>query len=155
SADGIADGTADDPCHVDPSFPNAGHGTAVATVLAGNTLGAAKGVTVVPVRVIGCSGQNFSTADIVGGINKIVGTGNQYWDHTNMLSTSPAVANFSFGFLASLTDTEPNSVENAIETLMAGGVVVFVSANNQGAADGAASRSPSRLAYSDSLLLFT
>jgi len=76
--DAIDGGAADD-CH--------GHGTHVAGTVGGESYGVAKGVTLVAVRVLDCSGEG-TTAQVVAGIDWVTG------DHD---PGEPAVANMSLG----------------------------------------------------------
>lgn len=103
-----------------------GHGTHVAGTTAGSTWGVAKGATVHPVRVFGCSGGSpWST--IIAGID---------WVAINR--QLPAVANLSLGGGANA------SADAAVENLIASGVTAVVAAGNQN--DNACSYSPARAA---------
>ncbi|MES2671030.1 MAG: S8 family peptidase [Pseudomonadota bacterium] len=103
-----------------------GHGTHVAGTLGGTTWGIAKGVTIHPVRVFGCSGGSpWST--IIAGID---------WVAANHVK--PAVANMSLGGGGN------TSVDAATNTLINAGVTVVVAAGNQGA--DACGYSPARVA---------
>ncbi len=103
-----------------------GHGTHVAGTLGGTTWGIAKGVTIHPVRVFGCSGGSpWST--IIAGID---------WVTANHVK--PAVANLSLG------GSGNTSVDAATNTLINAGVTVVVAAGNQGA--DACGYSPARVA---------
>src|SRR3954467_627499 len=64
-----------------------GHGTHVSGTVGGTTYGIAKGVTLVAVRVLDCSGSG-SWSGVVAGIDWVVG------DH---IAGTPAVANMSLG----------------------------------------------------------
>ena len=68
-----------------------GHGTHVAGTLGGATFGVAKGVTLVPVRVFGCSGTTTTSA-VINGMHWVV------QDHDYR---TPAVLNLSLGRSAS------------------------------------------------------
>jgi serine protease len=102
------------------------HGTHVAGILGGTTYGVAKGVTLHPVRVLGCSGTGPASA-VIAGVD---------WVTANHLS--PAVANMSLGSagFAPLDDAITNSINS--------GVVYVVSAGNQ-FADDACFYSPARV----------
>ena len=91
----------------------AGHGTHVAGTIGGTNYGVAKGVTLVPVRVLDCTGSG-STAGVIDGIN---------WVISNHVS-GPAVANISLGGGLS------TALNNAVQALIADGIVVAVAAGN-------------------------
>lgn len=90
-----------------------GHGTHVAGTIGGRNYGVAKGVTLVPVRVLDCSGSGF-TSGVIAGIN---------WVISNHVS-GPAVANISLGGGLS------TALNNAVQALIADGIVVAVAAGN-------------------------
>lgn len=117
--DGVQDGWGTDDCF--------GHGTHVAGIAAGTTYGFAKAATIVPVRVLDCSGQ-ASLADVIGGIDWVI-------EHH---SSGRAVANMSIG-----GDTVYLTLDNAIDRLIADGVAVAVAAGNDSGAD-ACMLSPAR-----------
>ncbi len=114
----VADGSGTSDCN--------GHGTHVAGVLGGSTYGVAKGVTVVPVRVLDCAGTG-KYSDLVAGIDWIIA------DHR---AGEPAVANLSLGGPPSST------LDAAVAALVADGVSVSVAAGNDGA--DACNTSPAR-----------
>ncbi|GAA2658880.1 S8 family peptidase [Paractinoplanes durhamensis] len=89
-----------------------GHGTHVAGTVGGSTYGVAKGVSLVGVRVLNCSGSG-TTAGVVAGIN---------WVTSN--AVKPAVANMSLGGGASTT------IDNAVASSIASGVTYGVAAGN-------------------------
>jgi serine protease len=91
-----------------------GHGTHVAGTVGGTTYGVAKGVTVHPVRVFGC-GNSGSNSDTIAGID---------WVAQNRVL--PAVANMSLGGGAS------QATDDAVNRLIAAGVVAVVAAGNSG-----------------------
>jgi subtilisin family serine protease len=105
-----------------------GHGTHVAGTLGGTTYGVAKGVTIVPVKVLDCDGSG-STSTVVGGINWVIA------DH---VAGTPAVANLSLGGTTSI------ALDNAINALIADGVTVVVAAGN--VSSPSCSVSPARVA---------
>jgi subtilisin family serine protease len=109
------DGNATD-CH--------GHGTHVAGTVGGSAYGVAKGVKLVGVRVLDCSGAG-STAGVIAGVD---------WVTAN--AVKPAVANMSIGGGASA------ALDNAIANSIASGVTYAVAAGNNGA--DACGFSPSR-----------
>jgi len=102
-----------------------GHGTHVAGTVGGTTYGVAKGVTIHPVRVLGCNGSGTNSG-VIAGVD---------WVRTNRIL--PAVANMSLGGGASAAlDT---AVTNAINS----GVSFAVAAGNSNA--NACNGSPSRV----------
>ncbi len=124
----IADGRGTADCN--------GHGTHVSGTVGGATWGVAKGVTLVPVRVLDCSGSGF-TSGVVAGLD---------WMVANV--TKPAVANMSLGGGASST------LDAAVARATAAGIAVAVSAgnSNSNACDVSPARAPSAMtiAASDS-----
>ena len=115
--DGIVDGSQD--CN--------GHGTHVAGTIGGTTYGVAKAVTLVPVRVFGCSGSTTVSA-IISGINWVIA------DHTG---TNPAVANMS------LSSSADASMDVAVNALINDGVTVAVASGNDTV--DACTKSPARV----------
>ncbi|WP_247601899.1 S8 family peptidase [Cellulomonas denverensis] len=91
-----------------------GHGTHVAGTLGGTTYGVAKQVTLVPVRVLNCTGSGTSS-QLIAGIDWVVA------DHK---PGQPAVANISLGGAAS------DAIDAAVQRLVADGVTVVVAAGN-------------------------
>lgn len=103
-----------------------GHGTHVSGTIGGSTYGIAKSVTLVPVRVFGCTG-GAANSTIVAGMD---------WVRTNHIK--PAVVNMSLGGPAASTiDTAANNLINA-------GVTVVVAAGNDN--QNACNFSPARVA---------
>ncbi|KPH98883.1 Aqualysin 1 [Actinobacteria bacterium OK074] len=103
-----------------------GHGTHVATTIAGSTYGVAKKATIVAVRVLDDSGSG-TTAGVIAGID---------WVTAN--HTTPSVANMSLGGSASST------LDTAVANSIASGVTYAVAAGNSSA--NASSYSPARVA---------
>ena len=101
--DAVDGGTADD-CH--------GHGTHVAGTVGGTTYGVAKGVQLVGVRVLNCTGSG-TNAGVIAGID---------WVTANRVR--PAVANMSLGGSAS------TAVDDAVKRSIASGVAYAVAAGN-------------------------
>lgn len=93
-----------------------GHGTHVSGTVGGATYGVAKGVTLVPVRVLDCSGSG-TTSGVIAGVDWVTS------DHT---AGAPAVANMSLGGgISSALDT---AVNNSIND----GVTYSIAAGNDG-----------------------
>jgi PKD repeat protein len=110
------DGLADD-CN--------GHGTHVAGTVGGNTYGVAKGVGLVAVRVLNCSGSG-TTSGVIAGID---------WVTSHHIG--PSVANMSLGGSVSA------SLDTAVKNSVAAGISYAVSAGNNGR--NACSYSPARV----------
>ncbi|MGW6022851.1 S8 family peptidase [Streptomyces sp. NPDC055099] len=104
-----------------------GHGTHVATTIAGKTYGVAKKAKIVAVRVLDNNGSG-TTAGVIAGIDWVTG------NHT---AGAPAVANMSLGGGASTT------LDNAVKNSIADGVSYAVAAGNEGV--NASSSSPARV----------
>jgi aqualysin 1 len=90
-----------------------GHGTHVAGTVGGNTYGVAKGVSLVAVRVLNCSGSG-TTSGVIAGIDWV----------TSQHTTGKAVANMSLGGGAS------TALDNAVRNSIADGVVYAIAAGN-------------------------
>ncbi|MSY38944.1 MAG: S8 family serine peptidase, partial [Actinobacteria bacterium] len=101
----ISDGNGTNDCN--------GHGTHVAGTIGGTTYGVAKQVTLVPVRVLGCTGSG-STSGVIAGID---------WAITHHAS-GPAVLNMSLGGGYSKT------LNDAVVAAVADGITVVVAAGN-------------------------
>ena len=97
-----------------------GHGTAVSSLIAGNALGAAKGVTLVPLKVFGCSGT-ATGSNIVRAAQ---------WIATNRVPGTPAVVNLSLGGPVGLFGSSSEDV--ALQSLINSGVSVVAAAGNDG-----------------------
>ncbi|MFJ4842045.1 S8 family peptidase [Streptomyces sp. NPDC088746] len=104
----------------------AGHGTHVATTVAGTTYGVAKKAKIVAVRVLGNDGSG-TTAGVIAGVD---------WITANHVADS--VANVSLGGGASTT------LDNAVSRSIASGVTYSIAAGNSGAL--ASGYSPARVA---------
>ena len=108
-----------------------GHGTHVAGTVGGATYGVAKGVTLVAVRVLDCSGSGTWSGVIAG------------MDWVTANHVKPAVANLSLGGGAS------TSVDDATRRMIAAGVATGIAAGNGnrgGRQQDACGYSPARVA---------
>jgi subtilisin family serine protease len=91
-----------------------GHGTHVAGTIGGSTYGIAKAVSLIPIRVLSCSGTG-SMSGVIAGIN---------WAITDHAIGSPAVANMSLGGSYSA------AMNLAVANATADGIVFAVAAGN-------------------------
>ena len=105
-----------------------GHGTHVAGTVGGSTYGVAKGVSLIAVRVLNCSGSG-TTSGVIAGVD---------WVTSNHQAGQPAVANMSLGGGAS------TSLDSAVQRAITDGVTFSVSAGNSGI--DACRQSPARVA---------
>ena len=120
--DAVDGGSADD-CN--------GHGTHVAGTVGGATYGVAKGVSLVAVRVLNCSGSG-TTSGVIAGVD---------WVTAN--HASPSVANMSLGGGASA------ALDTAVDNSITSGVSYAIAAGNGnpgGRAQDACKYSPARVA---------
>jgi subtilisin family serine protease len=92
-----------------------GHGTHVSGTIGSSTYGVAKGVTLVAVRVLDCTGSGTNTGVIAG------------VDWVTSHHVTPAVANMSLGGGLSTT------LDNAIRSAISAGVTFAVAAGNDNA----------------------
>lgn len=97
-------GTAD--CH--------GHGTHIAGTVASRTYGVAKSATIVPVRVLGCSGSG-KMSDVISGLD---------WVVKNHPAGTPGVINMS------LSGGRSEIMARAVDAATAAGLLVVVAAGN-------------------------
>jgi subtilisin family serine protease len=112
-----------------------GDGTHVAATIGGNTLGVAKGVTIVPVRVAGCSGT-ATASNTVSGIDWILR------ERAAGRFPGSAVINLSMGHRVKWYEiTFP--IEDALASAMNAGITVTLSAGNSDAS--ACGFSPARM----------
>ena len=114
--DGVGDGNGTGDCN--------GHGTHVAGTIAGQNYGVAPMARIVPIRVLGCSGDG-SVSGVIAGIDWMVAT------HA---ADTPAVANMSMGAPSSA------ALNAAVDRAVADGITVAVAAGNN--ATDACSTSP-------------
>jgi subtilisin family serine protease len=122
--DAVGDGRAGIDCN--------GHGTHVAGTTGGTTYGVAKGVKLVAVRVLNCSGSG-STSGVIAGID---------WVTQTHQPAERAVANMSLGGGASAT------LDAAVKRSIADGVTYAIAAGNgnaSGVAQDACKSSPARV----------
>ena len=115
----IADGNGTNDCN--------GHGTHVSGIASGITTGVAKAASLVPVRVLDCTGSG-TTSGVIAGLD---------WIASVYVVGTPAVVNMSLGGGAS------SSLDTAVNNLISRGVTVVVAAGNS-TADACLS-SPSRV----------
>lgn len=132
-------GAANNPCPGSSSSdPDPGHGTAVASLAAGNTFGVATQSTIIPVRAFDCTG-NSTKAFIVDALNQIS-------NHAAGIAQDPSipvrakVVNLSFeieegnamhgdsGVYFSAADL--TAIDTAVRNLVIGGIPVVVAAGN-------------------------
>ncbi|HEU5474252.1 MAG TPA: S8 family peptidase [Actinophytocola sp.] len=104
-----------------------GHGTHVAGTVGGSQYGVAKGVRLVAVKVLTCSGSG-STTGVVSGINFVT---------QQHAAGAPAVANMSLGGGAS------TAIDNAVRTSITDGVTYAIASGNSNA--NACNFSPARV----------
>jgi len=102
----VVDGGAADDC--------LGHGTHVSSTIGGRTMGVAKGVSLVAVRVFGCQ-STAPESDVIAGID---------WVVANHQAGQPAVANMSLSYLGS------TALDTTVQRMIDDGVTVAVAAGN-------------------------
>jgi subtilisin family serine protease len=111
-----------------------GHGTSVASLIAGTGYGVAEAATIVPVRVLNCKGGGTRKA-VVAGLRWVAANANP----------ETSVVNISFGGKAD------NAIDNAIRDISDLGIPVVIAAGNYGA--NANRYSPSRLGCDGGLMV--
>jgi len=125
-----------------------GHGTSVASLIGGKTLGMAKGVQLVPLRVFTCAGVNGSVEHLCWALDWIRSASNPNRNHR------PALVNISLR----VATTQPfvSALESVINGLVLDspgwtGITVVASANNQNTST--ACSTPARMAYRNTSFL--
>lgn len=131
---------------------NGGHGTSVASVIGGQTVGQARDARLIPVKVFECDPnayQNDISLDLIGGVWALD------WILGQVQSTGrESVVNMSFFYTTSdqCVDAQgvvhncASSLEYNINDLLNANVVVVASANNQ-SQDRCTTQSPARMGY--------
>ena len=104
-----------------------GHGTHVAGTVGGSTYGVAKGVTIVPVRVLDCAGSGTNSG-VIAGVD---------WVTSDHAAGAKAVANMSLGGGAS------SALDTAVRNSITDGVTYAVASGNDNA--DACNYSPARV----------
>ncbi len=147
------------PCNQWQTTANAGigHGTAVASVLGGNSTGVAKNVTIVPVKVFNCEGYTAKLAvargldwiisDMQGRPGRAVVSMSIFFDTVLVnlygVREDAQMCEDSFG---SHTYTNcVSALENEVNNVIGANIPVVVSANNRN--DGECRTSPARMGY--------
>lgn len=101
------------------TLDQAGHGTAVSSLVVGAMDGVAKDATIVPIRVLDCDGGG-RTSDVISAVDWII------TQHASL--GGPAVVNMSFGARASDAD-----LDLATQALLDAGITVVAAAGNENA----------------------
>lgn len=150
------------PPHPDASAPDygPGHGSAVASILGGNTNGVAKNVTIIPVKVLNCDpDRGVLTASsilwhcwamdwILGDATSFANAGRRALVTT---STYFRVADVQNQQCQTTTDPNPPTTpclpafEHNVRALIMNGITFVASANNQN--DGNCATTPARMGY--------
>ena len=99
------------------------HGTSVASLLGGNTMGIAPKVTIASVRVLPCGGSDWQLADVLDGIDWAVGPAVPH--------PKGAVLNMSFeGPLGNFSTLQLGSLKAALASAAKNGIMAFAVAGN-------------------------
>ena len=103
--DQVLDGRGTEDCN--------GHGTHVAGTIGGQTYGVAKAVTIIPIRVLSCTGRG-SIFSVLSGVE---------WMIDHHVAGEPAVANMSLGGSrnSGMNDAVANAVRDGITMVVAAG----------------------------------
>jgi subtilisin family serine protease len=109
-------------------FYNGGHGTAVASVLGGRTLGAATEVTLVPIRIADCYAKGGADARVIAGLKWIITDPGYRPDPVTNIFPGRVV---NMSFVQEATSSMPNPLEEAVDTLIGQGITVVAAAGNQ------------------------
>ena len=146
------------PCNAWQTDPNAGvgHGTGVASVLGGTTVGVAKNVTLVPVKVLSCAGFQSKLA-MARGLDWVIGDMAAHPTKRGVVSISTFItlnaSNFGYTNAQQMCEDGMggytncvSAFENEINNTVAANIPVVVSANNQ-SQDECALQSPARMGY--------
>lgn len=140
--------------------PCISHGTSVASLAAGNTVGVAREATIVPIRISPCDDpQYWASINTFGAVQAV-----DWVIEQRLLYYRPSVVNMSFFRLDPDDDVyecEPDregnpgscldAFEGQIQEAIANGITVVVSANNQDK-DNCAVQTPARLGYGNETL---
>ncbi len=130
------------PCGAWTDNYGAGHGTSVASLIAGKTLGVAKEARLIPLRVFTCAGVNGSVEHLCWALDWIKSASNPNRSHR------PALVNISLR--VATTQNFVGALESVINGLVLDspgwtGIPVIASANNQNTNQ--ACSTPARMAY--------
>jgi large repetitive protein len=130
------------PCGAWTDNYGGGHGTSVASLIAGKTLGVAKEARLIPLRVFTCAGVNGSVEHLCWALDWIKSTSNPNRNHR------PALVNISVR--VAITQPFVSALESVINGLVLTapgwtGIPVIASANNQNTSQ--ACSTPARMAY--------
>ncbi len=140
------------PCNQWQTDPNAtaGHGTGVASVLGGTTIGVAKKVTIVPVKVLTCAGDraklsiarglDWVLVDMQGRSNRALVTMSTFVD-TQLNGNGGDLCEDGRGGLTNCV----SAIEHVVNKVIGANIPVIVSANNR--SDGECRTSPARMGY--------
>lgn len=148
--------TATNPCGGFINRYNGGHGTAVASIIGGRTVGVARNATLIPVKVARCNvNPTFYNPEIVIDAISVLWGLDWVLGNMNANSARKAVVNMSLYF----DETGPfcvdengqsydcrSALEHNVRNVVNAGAVVVASANNQNQ-NLCAQQSPSRLGY--------